>query len=168
MSKVTPKRVRLLAHGLLKQYGLDELGWRFQWSSHKRRFGQCDYRKKLIEVSEFMFRMTVPEQREDFLDTVKHEVAHALAYIKDGHCGHGKPWKKWAVKLGANPRATSQIKFKDSLEGVKYVIIDTSNNDKIVQRYYRKPRQSVFRNIKHYTANDRPESLGKLKIKKVI
>ena len=152
---------------LMSKHHLIGKGWTFNWNNRKRAFGICDYRKKEISLSKFMFNNTKEKARLDFLDTILHEIAHALAFINDGHCGHGKPWKKWAVKVGANPKATAEVKRINDMAGVKYVIIDTSNNDKIIHRYYRKPNQRMYDTINLRWANGRTQSKGYLKIKKV-
>lgn len=43
-----------------------------------------------------------------FIDTVRHELAHVMAYVdpgcgvRDSSPGHGAGWKQWATKLGAD------------------------------------------------------------------
>ena len=34
------------------------------------------------------------------IDTLLHEMAHAADYLFDGHAGHGRSWKAWAVRVG--------------------------------------------------------------------
>jgi predicted SprT family Zn-dependent metalloprotease len=41
--------------------------------------------------------------REIVEDTIRHEIAHALAYCNCRHTGHGKPWKEACVLTGARP-----------------------------------------------------------------
>ena len=70
----------------------------------KRKLGCCRYdwngRATSIEVSK---RLTLRDALLDqALETLRHEVAHALA----GHeAGHGPEWRRWAVTLGARPKA---------------------------------------------------------------
>lgn len=40
---------------------------------------------------------------DEFVDTVRHEIAHFVAFLNFGDLSHGKQWKKIAVELGANP-----------------------------------------------------------------
>jgi hypothetical protein len=37
-------------------------------------------------------------------DTIRHEVAHALAWEHDRETGHGAAWAKWCEVTGAEPR----------------------------------------------------------------
>jgi predicted SprT family Zn-dependent metalloprotease len=47
-------------------------------------------------------------KREDFIDTVLHEIAHMLAPA--GH-GHGRRWKRIAKRLGAEPKAYKDLPY---------------------------------------------------------
>lgn len=71
--------------------------WIFQWDRSKRRFGQCRSGSRTISMSEVLTRLN---DRADVLDTIRHEIAHALA----GHAaGHGPLWKAKCREVGANP-----------------------------------------------------------------
>jgi hypothetical protein len=59
----------------------------------------CKYRTKRIEIAEYYARNSSPES---VLDTLLHEIAHAIAGPK---AGHGPVWKAVAIRLGATPRA---------------------------------------------------------------
>lgn len=49
---------------------------------------------------------------EDFIDTVRHEVAHAVVYEMNGKesQGHNHKWKAMATKLGADPSSSHKKK----------------------------------------------------------
>lgn len=87
----TIARQEFLAHGLV--------GWSFGWANTKRRLGACKYRLRQIEIAEFYALHNPPEK---VLDTLRHEIAHALAGPK---AGHGPRWKAIARRIGATPRA---------------------------------------------------------------
>lgn len=81
----------------LREHGLFDKGWRFNWNRRKRALGLCDYRKKSVELSEIQFQIITGEKAKD---TILHEIAHALA----GHnAKHGPVWKAWCRQVGANP-----------------------------------------------------------------
>lgn len=42
------------------------------------------------------------------LDTMLHEMAHVAAWILDADPGHGRAWKRWARRVGCEPRACRQ------------------------------------------------------------
>lgn len=74
-------------------------GWTFGWSDAKRQLGVCKYRTKRIEIAEYYARNS---STESVLDTLLHEIAHAIAGPK---AGHGPVWKAAAARLGATPLA---------------------------------------------------------------
>jgi predicted SprT family Zn-dependent metalloprotease len=81
----------LMKHGLR--------GWTFGWANTKRRLGVCKYQSKRIEIAEYYARNS---RRETVLDTLLHEIAHAIA---GPAARHGPAWKAAAIRLGATPRA---------------------------------------------------------------
>jgi predicted SprT family Zn-dependent metalloprotease len=75
------------------------VGWTFGLSDSKRRLGVCKYREKRIEIGAYYARHN-PEAA--VVDTLLHEIAHAIAGVK---AGHGPVWQAVALRLGATPRA---------------------------------------------------------------
>lgn len=85
---------RQLAHDIMAEY---LTGWSFSFDQAKRRFGCCKYRTNTITLSAPLVRLN---NRADVEDTIRHEVAHAIA----GHqAGHGRLWKEACSVTGANP-----------------------------------------------------------------
>jgi predicted SprT family Zn-dependent metalloprotease len=62
--------------------------------------GRCKYDRREIHLARWHVRQS---RRADIVDTLLHEAAHALAGTGTNH---GPVWKRWAVRLGANPRRT--------------------------------------------------------------
>lgn len=81
----------------LKKHGLH--GWKFGLSNTRRRLGVCKYRVKRIEIAEYYARHSPPES---VLDTLLHEIAHAIA---GPAAKHSPRWKAVAVRLGATPKS---------------------------------------------------------------
>jgi predicted SprT family Zn-dependent metalloprotease len=81
----------------MARYGLQ--GWTFALADTRRRLGACLYGKKRIEIAAYH---AANSPAESVLDTLRHEIAHALA---GPAAGHGPLWKAIAVRLGATPRA---------------------------------------------------------------
>lgn len=73
--------------------------WRFELADTGRRLGCCKHNEQLIQISDYYARNNPAEK---VLDTLMHEIAHALA--GPGH-GHDFVWKAIALRLGATPRA---------------------------------------------------------------
>lgn len=116
----------------MNQHGLFD--WKFEWEKTKRIFGRCWFGRRTIGLSVHLCK--VNDEAECF-DTVLHEIAHALAFLKDGHRGHGKPWKRWCVMIGAKPQrcySTKEVKVD-----FKYSIVRMSDG-KVLSRRHRRPR----------------------------
>ncbi len=83
----------------MKKWGLD--GWEFKFNRRKRSAGICQKRRDeptgSIEVSLYFLERA---GEEEIRVTILHEIAHALAGIKEGH---GPAWKQWCRKLGIKP-----------------------------------------------------------------
>jgi len=92
-----PERLEQEARNALAFYGLT--GWRFNINSRpKSRLGCCRPATRTIEVSEYHARSHV---WSDVVDTLLHEIAHALTPGDN----HGPRWRAVAKAIGATPRA---------------------------------------------------------------
>lgn len=98
---------RKLAVKLMAEHGLG--GWQFAFNNRKTGLGLCVYPQPLrgrpgrIELSvAFIERIS----QEETLDTILHEIAHALA---GKAAGHGPVWKAICRRLGARPERCSVI-----------------------------------------------------------
>jgi predicted SprT family Zn-dependent metalloprotease len=91
------QELEIIARQELVRHGLQ--GWSFGFSNTKRRLGVCKYRTKRIEIAEYY---ALNSSRESVLDTLLHEIAHAIA---GAAARHGPKWKAVAIRLGATPRA---------------------------------------------------------------
>jgi predicted SprT family Zn-dependent metalloprotease len=91
------KELEAVARREMAKHGLTD--WTFGFADTKRRLGVCKYRTKQIEIAEY-FALNNPD--ELVLDTLLHEIAHALA---GPSARHGPAWKRIAIRLGAKPRA---------------------------------------------------------------
>src|ERR1041384_3767501 len=87
--------VRKLAHGLLSQHGLHE--WGFAFNRRKSSLGLCVYHCRTIELSVYL---VLRNTQDELLDTLLHEIAHAL--VGPGH-GHDLVWKRKCLEIGAKP-----------------------------------------------------------------
>src|SRR5580658_9496690 len=91
------RELEAIASQELTKHGLN--GWSFGWADTKRRLGVCKHATKRIEIAEYYALNNPPET---VLDTLLHEIAHALA---GPGARHGPVWKEVAVRIGAVPRA---------------------------------------------------------------
>ena len=96
---VTLEEAEHLARSLMDAHGLQD--WAFGWDRARTRFGYCHWWHHRITLSR---ELTPLRTVERVIDTILHEIAHALV----GPCldgPHGAEWKDKAAKLGAIPRA---------------------------------------------------------------
>ena len=96
---MTADDVPHIAQYLLKQHGLSQQGWTFRWDHAKRRAGRCSYSRKTITLSRHFAELNVTDRLGEIIDTILHEIAHALA---PWH-GHDDEWKSVCLKVGARP-----------------------------------------------------------------
>jgi predicted SprT family Zn-dependent metalloprotease len=81
----------------MAQHRLTTTGWSFEFDTAKRRFGCCNYTQKVISLSA---PLTNANDEIRVLDTILHEIAHAL--VGHGH-GHDSVWRAKCVEIGAKP-----------------------------------------------------------------
>ena len=92
--------LQLLEHKLT-EHGLAARGWTGALDNAERRFGVCRPAKKEISISRTLAALN---SGEEVLDTILHEIAHALAdSIYRENCGHDERWKAICRQIGARP-----------------------------------------------------------------
>ena len=114
----------------VNRQGVYKVAWR----------GQSIVRERIV-ISDFM--LEAPEA--DFLDTIRHEYAHAVATRQTRRNeGHGALWQDWARKVGATPEqyATeiceaqqARIDARKAMQKEYQVICDCCNH---TWKYHRK------------------------------
>lgn len=89
---------------LKEQWGLD--GWEIRFSNGKRYLGHCKCSKKTISISRiYLASNPYPVMK----DTLLHEIAHAVHFIRTGKTNHGKEWKQIAEKVGCTPKRCADL-----------------------------------------------------------
>lgn len=90
------KKAHMMATDLIRYYCPD---YRFVFTSAKRTFGRCNYVTRTIGLSKGLATLNNEDQ---VLDTLLHEVAHAIA---GAEARHGEQWKQTARSLGCAAKA---------------------------------------------------------------
>lgn len=125
--------------------------WSIKLDRARRRAGACYVQRKMISISAHHIELN---SEATIIDTLLHEVAHALAYEHDRITGHGPLWRKWVKRLGGQPEVTGRFKVPDApwmlvhLEGEELRPIA--------------PRHRRNRSIKHFMMRGRPDTRGQL------
>lgn len=99
--------IEQLAWQALREHGLFDKGWIFRWDRAVTRLGLCNYSTKTISLSKKIY--SLESNRDTALDTILHEVAHALC---GKGAGHGPVWKATARRLGADPTRCGNVSEK--------------------------------------------------------
>lgn len=128
------------------------------FNGRRRCLGICkqqtvNRRKRVttIELSGYIVRLP----REDIIDTIRHELAHAVAGPKEGH---GRLWKEAAVRLGARPhRCAREGMMREG--DYKWYFVEPASRE-IVQRFLTRPRCTDMSRV--YIKGRKQETIGKL------
>lgn len=94
------EEVATIARRELDRHGLTD--WRFEFDRANVRFGACFYQAKKITLSVGLTEANWKNNRAEVIDTIRHEVAHALAGYE---AGHGPKWRRACITTGATPTA---------------------------------------------------------------
>ncbi len=86
-------RAEMIALDLMRYYVPD---FSFSWDRSFVRFGFCHRLKKRITISK---RLTELNSEEIFINTILHEIAHA---ISPAFSHHDEEWRKNAVSIGCD------------------------------------------------------------------
>lgn len=154
---MTEQSVEMMVRKNLDKYGLTD--WNVQVNNTKRTLGMCCHSIKTIKMSKAFFVSMNPS---DVMDTVLHEIAHAL--VGPGK-GHGAEWQAMAVRLGATPRATARGKALPSAieRGAKWVLVTPQG--KVIKSWFRKPQPQTFAKVPRQWETDNKEATyGKLRL----
>jgi len=93
----------MLAFLHMEDHGLFDDLWHFDFEYCKRSLGRCHYSLRKITLSKWYVKLN---EEDDVEDTILHEIAHALGFIRYGREGQGTLWKTICREIGASPERT--------------------------------------------------------------
>lgn len=77
---------------------------------YKKQLGGCSFNPSndfgVVDLSKILIQHG---RWEEVLDTLLHELAHACDFSVRGKSDHSDHWKRWAIKLGADPTRTANL-----------------------------------------------------------
>ncbi len=147
-----------LARSLMNQHGLRD--WRFEFDSSVSRFGACHYRKKKITLSR---RLVYDNTEDEVKDTILHEAAHALSWLRHGRkgCGHGTLWKQVCIEIGARPeRCYDSTKVTNTT--IPKFILRHKETGETFGKYHRRPKWA--NRVHEVWARNDKSLIGKLEL----
>jgi hypothetical protein len=148
------EKAKTLALAQMQRCGLIDFGWRFAFNATKRALGLCAPAQKTIYLSTY-FLDKVSEV--ETMDTILHEIAHALEAIRFGTSGHGTKWKTICREVGAQPVAKCKAKIHHAYP---YVLM---YEGAVVKGFWKMPK-GISSRLRTLQAPGRPETLGKLRL----
>ncbi len=120
---------------------------RYNQSADKTHHGKMVFSDNGVDEHMLISNRKMIEQgkEEEFIDTVRHELAHIIAYANNGNksMGHKRKWKRWAKKFGADPNSTHD---KFDVDDFKYVLYCGNG---CYEKKYRRKSQKI-KNHEHY------------------
>lgn len=150
-------KAKSLAIRTMGRWGLLELGWKFEFNKRRSALGLCRPHRRTIYLSTYYLDKV---SEVETMDTILHEIAHALEFVRHGTSGHGPKWKAICVEVGAKPLRLCSAKIHHPYPYVlKY-------EGEVVKWFWKLP-PDIFKRLPYMRAKNRPETQGKLKLYKV-
>lgn len=100
-------------------YNFNKLGWKFEFHNKKGALGTCCYNRfkknGKIQLSEWIIENSM-ETFDKWVNTMLHEIAHAIDYTQNGNSSHDWNWKRIARSIGCDAERTTSLEFADLTE----------------------------------------------------
>lgn len=121
----------ILAADAMTEHGLSYNDWTATITNSRSVFGRCNYTRRELQFSRILTENATESQ---FLETLHHEIAHALV----GHShGHGPVWQAKMRELGYAPNRCGEASEAQRValaKTAKYVITDRVTGDVLAVR----------------------------------
>ena len=102
-----------VANSKMDTLGLIDAGWKFKVDSAARRHGKCSFSDRVLSVTR---NRIDHDSKEDVVNTILHEIAHALHFEEYNNAGRGaeffaRRWtgRKWVRKIAPHGREWKRI-----------------------------------------------------------
>lgn len=170
-------QAKSLALVLMTKHGLMKHGYQFQWDNRSRRFGAHRGRTRTIFLSR---RLTLLNDEEEVKDTILHEIAHALDYVRNGftyryapsggyrrgkRLVHDDVWKAICVEIGCKPRRCytdeEVVSPARKTRDVRYRLINRETGE-VFKNYKKRPKNRDWSKV--WITGRKHETFGKLAV----
>lgn len=126
--QVTISEVRQMANKFMnttftyqgKEYNMLRMGWSFEFNTRKRALGLCSGRRKTVYLSQWVI-LNSHEPMETWIDTMLHEIAHAIDFSIRGRSSHDWRWRSIALAIGCNGERCASVEHKEDVKS-KYTL----------------------------------------------
>jgi predicted SprT family Zn-dependent metalloprotease len=110
---MTQSEAKQLLRSEMDKWGLYH--WSIDFNNRKSSAGYTHFKTKTIALSNYLIKLSSNEQ---ILDTMRHEIAHAVDFEERGTSDHSWRWQIKARKVGASP--TRIVENQEYLKKVKW------------------------------------------------
>jgi len=152
------------ARKIMEEHGLISRGWSFEINGRlSSALGRCTYTKRLLELSR---THATEDSYENILDTLMHEIAHAL--VGPGK-GHEKEWQNMAISLGARPTSHKSRDAEAATDIPMFAIMQQKPDgslhfvDITTKQFYNQCMKGK-KDIKNFSIKKDPASRGTLRV----
>lgn len=157
------EQAKVVCEFLMSYHGLTDLGWTFAWNNRKNDLGVCDFGKRTIQLSKLFAETRDPDST---LNTIKHEIAHALVGVRFSgrrRIWHGEAWRNKMIEIGGNPSRTTCVPKEEHHNKQSKYVVCHKQTGKIYCEYDRamsfKRRNKIH---KMFIPGQKLETYGKL------
>ncbi|WZW73111.1 protein SprT [Vibrio phage TCU-VP03-AIR1] len=152
----------LMSGNNLMQRDLIAEGWSFEFSTRKAALGDCNYRTKVLRLSEVYLNARTKEEQ---INTITHEMAHAIAYTDFNERGHGAIWKRVHRQLGGTAERCSTVSNPEAVDSKYVVFFENAQGElEVVQKMDRMTKRFQPVHIKSlYLKGRKAETEGQLR-----
>ena len=116
------RKIETIAREMMDEHFLYD--YKFEWMNSVRTFGNCNGYRKIIRLSIPLTKYETNNER--IINTILHEIAHAIDYNTRGRSGHDATWKRIAKSIGCSGERCSSSSGVDKSKFMKWVVKCTS------------------------------------------
>ena len=112
------QKIERIAREMMDEHFLYD--YKFKWMNSVRTFGNCNGHSKVIKLSIPLTKYETNNER--IINTILHEIAHAIDYNTRGHSGHDATWRRIAKNIGCTGERCSSSSGVDKSKFMKWVV----------------------------------------------